>query len=65
MADLDLSGSVALPNGAEGLGASDEGNERSLASCNTMELLRTPSPYAVCSVHNRYYHFLIKKPHTK
>ncbi|KAM4605277.1 PAS domain-containing serine/threonine-protein kinase [Polymixia lowei] len=43
MADLDLSGSIELLGGA--VDVNDD--RRSLASCDTAELLRTPSPYAV------------------
>ncbi|XP_029931171.1 PAS domain-containing serine/threonine-protein kinase isoform X2 [Myripristis murdjan] len=43
LADLDLSGSVELPNGRD----YTDDNHHSLTSCDTAELLRTPSPYVV------------------
>ncbi|KAM3865941.1 PAS domain-containing serine/threonine-protein kinase [Diretmus argenteus] len=43
MADLDLSGSIELPSGGEYV----DDNQHSLVSCDTAELLRTPSPYVI------------------
>lgn len=45
LADLDLSGSVELLSGGGG-GYNDE-NQHSMTSCDTAELLRTPSPCVV------------------
>ncbi|XP_061879532.1 PAS domain-containing serine/threonine-protein kinase-like isoform X1 [Entelurus aequoreus] len=45
LADLDLSGSGELLNGAEGINE----NQHSMTSCDTAELLRTPSPCVLSS----------------
>ncbi|KAF7667530.1 hypothetical protein LDENG_00058400 [Lucifuga dentata] len=43
LADLDLSGSIELPSGGE---YADD-NQHSMTSCDTAELLRTPSPCVI------------------
>ncbi|XP_076000612.1 PAS domain-containing serine/threonine-protein kinase [Genypterus blacodes] len=45
LADLDLSGSIELPSNGE------DDDQHSLISCDTAELLRTPSPFIIDSDH--------------